>query len=294
MAILVDGFDDQLLGGTGYSPLGSLRTWLERLGDRGVTVVSARSSYYLNQYRSSINRAEAADQLAARHRVAHVQPWEEADVLEYLGEVGLDGSLVKELPHGQIVLYCAYRSPRVFAERCRRGDVSFRGGDFSLVEHLLAQYLHRESAKIKGRDARGVLISKAELERTFEWCAELMLERADRTLDGSNLELAADMALDGLLKNVKDFASVYLFSVASRPRDRGIRALLFRTSYSLTISWPARFALTLLMRTAQSISTACLPRRHGVMPRFSGSLYLGLSAISWIWSPIAIRQILWR
>src|SRR5690606_788660 len=87
IALLVDGFDE-LLGGVGYDDaLGSLRPWIEALGGRGVIVVSARSSYYLNQYRSSLKLNQ---NLAVEHRVAEFQRWSDPQIKEFVEAHGLE------------------------------------------------------------------------------------------------------------------------------------------------------------------------------------------------------------
>lgn len=89
MTLLIDGFDE-LLGGVGYSDaIGSLRPWLNELGGRGVVVVSARSSYYMGQYRSSVERANEQGLALVRHRIAEVQRWSHEDVVSFLDAYGV-------------------------------------------------------------------------------------------------------------------------------------------------------------------------------------------------------------
>ncbi|HEY9500302.1 MAG TPA: hypothetical protein VIR01_01590, partial [Pyrinomonadaceae bacterium] len=72
LVLFVDGFDE-LLGSSGYeNALGSLEPWFRDLAGRGVLVASARSSYYLTQYRRSL--ASHAN-LNVDHTLVEVQPW---------------------------------------------------------------------------------------------------------------------------------------------------------------------------------------------------------------------------
>jgi hypothetical protein len=199
MALIIDGFDE-LLGGTAYSDaLGSLRTWLERLDGRGVTVVSARSSYYLNQYRRSVQQAELSGQLAIYHQVAQLQPWSENKMVQHLKDLGLESAGLQRLKAGERRLLRLPFFLRVYgqmlleSQRAKEGVAAAQRG--SIVEYLLGNYLAREAMKLQPDGADTPLVSPAEIERLFEFCAEMMSTRAEHFLDSDDLELAAAMVI---------------------------------------------------------------------------------------------------
>ncbi|MFJ8438848.1 hypothetical protein [Kitasatospora griseola] len=72
LALLVDGFDE-LVGGAGFNDaVGDLQPWLTTLNGRDVLIVSARSSYYENQFRESLRRAEELGE-RVHHRIAEIR-----------------------------------------------------------------------------------------------------------------------------------------------------------------------------------------------------------------------------
>lgn len=194
VALLIDGFDE-LLGGTAYSDaIGSLRTWLDKLNGRGVTVVSARSSYYLNQYRKSIQKAELSGELSLFHRVAQLQPWSETKAINYLREQGIESTGIHALDIGERRLLRLPFFLRVYAQMLiQAGEV--KPENQSVLSFLIDNYLLRESLKLKPDSLTTSLVSTEELERIFELCAEMMSTRAEHVLDNTDLELAAEIAI---------------------------------------------------------------------------------------------------
>lgn len=90
LVVVIDGFDE-LIEGAGYNDAYKvLAPTIERLGDRGVLIVSARSSYLANQYRSSLRKREhAVGYTSARHTVLELERWTPTEV----------DSLFKANPH---------------------------------------------------------------------------------------------------------------------------------------------------------------------------------------------------
>ncbi|SDE33148.1 NACHT domain-containing protein [Glycomyces harbinensis] len=188
MTLLIDGFDE-LLGGVGYSDaVGSLRPWLSELGGRGVVIVSARSSYYMGQYRSSVERANEQGLALVRHRIAEIQRWSPEDVLSFLVACGVSPESLDGLSESDRQLLGLPFFARVFAEICRDPKESEieEGG---LTERLLSKYVHREEGKL------AALLSSAELRRMFEYVAEFMASNEEREADISELEIAAESAI---------------------------------------------------------------------------------------------------
>lgn len=197
MTLLIDGFDE-LLGGAGYSDaLGSLRPWLQDLGGRGVLVLSARSSYYLNQYRTSVDRARQEGPLQVRHRIAEIQRWRPDEVIDFLEEAGVSPGSVQRLSAADQKLLGLPFFARVFADIC----ASIKGASFpenlSLRDKLLEQYVAREENKLRnGADEDTALLDHQQLMRTFEIVAEFMAGSVEREVNVDELEIAAGMAID--------------------------------------------------------------------------------------------------
>ncbi len=198
IALLIDGFDE-LLGGAAYSDaIDSLQDWLDALGGRGVLVVSARSSYYMNQYRSSVQRASKATSASVRHSVAQVLRWTPAEIVSFLGDYDVPAARFECLPNGDRELLGLPFFARAFAEMCRSGDyeASYAEGP-SFTERLLNHYLTREERKLAYQtDSASALLNRDELRRTFEHVAEIMVDGREREIDSSDLEFAAATALD--------------------------------------------------------------------------------------------------
>ncbi|MCD0445381.1 NACHT domain-containing protein [Glycomyces sp. A-F 0318] len=196
MALLIDGFDE-LLGSPAYNDaLGSLRPWLETLSGRGVLVVSARSSYYLNQYRSSVERASMLGHAAVRHRIAEVQRWSETEIRSFLADYQVPVHLVERLTASDRELLGLPFFARGFAEMYRKGADDLNAG-VSLPTYLLRQYITREQGKLRRGETveAGSLISHEELMRTFAIVADLMSGNDDREADLDTLEYAAAEAI---------------------------------------------------------------------------------------------------
>ncbi|MFE3070218.1 NACHT domain-containing protein [Streptomyces sp. NPDC059247] len=199
MTLLIDGFDE-LLGGVGYSDaIGSLRPWLDELGGRGVVVVSARSSYYMGQYRSSVERANEQGLPFVRHRVAAVQRWFPEDVEAFLGEYGVPRESLDQLSEHDRQLLGLPFFARAFAEMTlNSNDGEIKSN--TLAERLLDKYVAREEDKLTGQGGTA-LMDRAELRRMFEYVAEFMASHEEREADINELQDAAEYAMDSELSS---------------------------------------------------------------------------------------------
>jgi hypothetical protein len=193
IALFIDGFDE-LLGGVGYDDaLGSLRTWIEEMGGRGVIVVSARSSYYLNQYRSSLQQRRENQDLAVEHRVAMIERWNSPQVAQFLSSHGLDESGVEELSADDRQLLGLPFFARVYVESMR----SEAPREKPLPDLIVEQYLVREAGKlVMPGDQYSTLLSVDELHTVFENLADLMAAQHEREVTLEDLQLAAQMAIN--------------------------------------------------------------------------------------------------
>ncbi|AYV26573.1 hypothetical protein EES41_07525 [Streptomyces sp. ADI95-16] len=203
MILLIDGFDE-LLGGAGYSDaLGSLRPWLSELGGRGVVVVSARSSYYMGQYRASAERATEQGMPFVQHRIAEVQRWRRPDTASFLADYGVSASAIETLsPQDRELLGLPFFA-RAFAEIQRSPDSRTGLQDNSLTQQLLSQYVAREERKLAAEDGNGALLNRDELNRVFELVAETMAGNEEREAAVSDLEGAAEQAIVAELSSRK-------------------------------------------------------------------------------------------
>lgn len=204
IALFIDGFDE-LLGGVGYDDaLGSLRTWIEDMGGRGVIVVSARSSYYLNQYRSSLQRRRENQDLAVEHRVAMIERWSTDQVGSFLDRHGVSRAGLEKLSHDDRELLGLPFFARVYVESMRADAPR----DKSLPDLIVDQYLVRESGKlIMPGDQQKPMLSVEELHRVFAGLAELMAGEHEREVTLEYLQFAAQVALGEEFDNRRGLAN---------------------------------------------------------------------------------------
>jgi hypothetical protein len=192
VALFIDGFDE-LLGGVGYeNALGSLKVWIDAMNGRGAIVVSARSSYYLNQYTASLLREQQRQVMLVQHRVATVQRWQDWQVEAFLEQNEVDPTVREDLSDDDKSLLGLPFFARVYVESINSGETHVD----SLPDLVLQQYLKRESSKlIMSGDQKSPLLDQAELHATFESLARLMAEEGARVLELEDLELAVSDAL---------------------------------------------------------------------------------------------------
>ncbi|GAA4383912.1 hypothetical protein GCM10023088_51590 [Actinomadura verrucosospora] len=192
ITLFIDGFDE-LLGGLGYGDaLGSLRTWIEAMGGRGVIVVSARSSYYLQQYRTSLQQTQSNRNLAVEHRVALIQRWTDSQVVQFLEQHGLGASERDALGDEDQSLLGLPFFARVFVQATQQDTPR----DRPLPDLIIEQYLAREAAKlIAPGDQERPLLDAGELRIAFENLAELMADKGEREVTLDDLQFAVEMGL---------------------------------------------------------------------------------------------------
>jgi hypothetical protein len=192
VALFIDGFDE-LLGGVGYDDaLGSLRPWIKAMDGRGVILVSARSSYYLNQYQSSLQRNLQNQNLAVQHRVAEIQRWNEDQVGDFLDKHRIDRAGLARLSENDRMLLGLPFFARVYIESANLAIE----GERQLGDLIVEQYLTREAAKLVAPgDQGGGLLSQAELRSTFQHLAEMMASDSERAMSEEELAFAVSMAI---------------------------------------------------------------------------------------------------
>lgn len=186
LVLLVDGFDE-LLGSSGYhNALGSLEPWFKELGGRGVLVASARSSYYLTQYRRSL--AEMRD-INVDHTLIELQSWSRNETERYLLDSGMPPGALKKLEDRDWDILSIPFFSKAFSAWFEKHE---RKNDAipSIFDIVVEQYLGRESLKLKDPH-QGVLLSPAELENLFSEIAEMMQMGKVREIDLSELIMCA-------------------------------------------------------------------------------------------------------
>ncbi|MFE1594313.1 hypothetical protein [Nocardia sp. NPDC058705] len=201
IALFVDGFDE-LLGGVGYdNALGSLRPWIEALGGRGVIVVSARSSYYLNQYRSSLDQNQ---NLSVEHRVAEFKRWTPGQISKFIEFHNLPTSDLDALSTDDRKLLGLPFFARVYVEAVKRGSL----GISPLPDVIVNQYLTREASKLnEGSGDQKPLLDTDELRSVFENLALLMAEYGEREIPLQELQYATQIAISDELDTRRGLAN---------------------------------------------------------------------------------------
>ncbi|MDR6493521.1 hypothetical protein J2797_003419 [Paraburkholderia terricola] len=191
LVLLVDGFDE-LLGSSGYeNALGSLEPWFRELGGRGVLVASARSSYYLTQYRRSL--AQAVN-LNVDHTLAELQPWSRAASEAYLREMGVTSTIIAGIKNRDWNILSVPFFAKAFAAWLARAQGTGRTL-LSIYEIVVEQYLEREARKLTDPNA-GPLLNAEELRVLFTEVAELMQGSKNREIDQADLVACAEVVVN--------------------------------------------------------------------------------------------------
>lgn len=191
LVLLVDGFDE-LLGSSGYeNALGSLEPWFRELGGRGVLVASARSSYYLTQYRRSL--AQAVN-LNVDHTLAELQPWSRAASEAYLREMGVTSTIIAGIKNRDWNILSVPFFAKAFAAWIARAQGAGRTL-LSIYEIVVEQYLEREARKLTDPNA-GPLLNAEELRVLFTEVAELMQGSKNREVEQADLVACAEVVVN--------------------------------------------------------------------------------------------------
>ena len=188
LVLLVDGFDE-LLGSSGYeNALGSLEPWFRELGGRGLLVASARSSYYLTQYRRSL--AQAVN-LNVDHTLAELQPWSRSASETYLLEMGVNPEIFREIKDRDWRILSVPFFAKAFSAWIAQPKEKSGQSSHLIYEIVVDQYLEREARKLTDPNA-GPLLSVEELRELFSETAELMQQSRNREIEQSDLISCAE------------------------------------------------------------------------------------------------------
>lgn len=215
LVLMVDGFDE-LLGSSGYeNALGSLEPWFRDLNGQGVLVASARSSYYLTQYRRSL--LEAGD-LNVDHTLIELQPWSQKESSQYITDVGIDSSIVQDLSQKDWAVLNVPFFAKAFAAWIKTGKRTVEEIP-SMYEIVVAQFLDREASKLKNQNSEE-LLTKDELRSLFSEVADFMQSNRSRELEQAELISCAKMIVGEPLDDVRPGLSRRLSSLGGL----GVRA----------------------------------------------------------------------
>lgn len=189
LVLFVDGFDE-LLGSSGYeNALGSLEPWFQDLSGKGVLVASARSSYYLTQYRRSL---ASHKNLNVDHTLVEVQAWDKADASNYLNQRKVPTSVISSLTSRDWELLSVPFFSKAFAAWLEASSTANSAP--KIFDIVTSQYLDREAKKLRD-PLRGELLTKDELKALFSEVAEMMQLSQSREMDQNDLEFCAQIAV---------------------------------------------------------------------------------------------------
>ncbi len=193
VALLIDGFDE-LLGAGFQDAISALNPWLKELNGRGALIVSARSSYYENQFRESLEKAEEVGE-KVRHSVAQMEKWTQQEVRQFLAESGVSEHEIKKIRREDRPLLELPFFARSFIEMVHQG--SYTPHDSStLMEVLVENYLAREEEKLEfGEDTDRAILSREQIGEVFEYVVDFMVGNQEREAGLDELELSAAMVL---------------------------------------------------------------------------------------------------
>lgn len=240
LVLLVDGFDE-LLGSSGYeNALGSLEPWFKELGGRGVLVASARSSYYLTQYRRSLAQAT---HLNVDHTLAELQPWSKSSSEEYLRNMGVPKETLNAIKGRDWKILSVPFFAKAFAAWVSRQEVSDTSIP-SIYEVVVEQYLDREARKLTDPNA-GALLTSSELRVLFSEAAELMQSSRNREIEQLDLIMCAesvvgssnlDMVRPGLARRITSLCGLGVTTDSNGQNQFGFsHEVLFDCFLSLAI-----------------------------------------------------------
>lgn len=240
LVLLVDGFDE-LLGSSGYeNALGSLEPWFKELGGRGVLVASARSSYYLTQYRRSLAQAT---HLNVDHTLAELQPWSKSASEAYLDEMGVPKATLTAIRERDWKILSVPFFAKAFAAWVSRQEVSDTSIP-SMYEVVVEQYLDREARKLTDPNV-GALLTSSELRVLFSEAAELMQNSRNREIEQLDLIMCVesvvgssnlDMVRPGLARRITSLCGLGVTTDSNGQNQFGFsHEVLFDCFLSLAI-----------------------------------------------------------
>ncbi|AWG98596.1 NACHT domain-containing protein [Rhodococcus ruber] len=206
MVLLIDGFDE-LLGGAGYrDALQVLRGVIRKLEQSGTMLISARSSYLANQYRSSMNSVGEVSSIAA-HQLLSLERWTSLQVSELFAARASWAPFKHRFDSDELELLGLPFFARVFDTWATNHRTDQSTSKIDLVRLLLSAYLDREMNKLNS--ARLQEVNRDELNEVLLECCGAIFASESADLDEEEFHLCASVALG------RDFGP----SATARDRD---------------------------------------------------------------------------
>lgn len=200
LVLMVDGFDELVSQGKFEDTLDSLTPWLRGLKSKGAIVASARSSWYLMQYREQINKER---DLSLEHRLLTLSPWSEKDVGDYLYHFGWPATVGKaEYEILKIPFFSkAFVAARGANSRVRGvsrsavGEVAVRM-EFEQVFMIVVDFfLSREERKLTSPVSNTAVLNADDIKRIFSEVAGFMHGSPASVIELEELATCAEAAL---------------------------------------------------------------------------------------------------
>lgn len=201
---VIDGFDE-LLGASGYDDaFSSLAAFLEQLNSYGQLIVSARSTYYEEEFLRRTKKT--AEGQSWYHTPVKICTWDEEDQATFIEETAKFRSMTKERKAA-----LKKRARQVFKREkdlagkplffsrvvdllCDEGSDPLVGDD--LLDILIDRFMGREQKeKLLDRQQRP-LLTQDNLQRLMEELAEEMWNQETRELDLKSAREVADLVLE--------------------------------------------------------------------------------------------------
>lgn len=193
LVLVIDGFDE-LVGGTGYGDAFQLlRPVLKKLGGSGTLLLSARSSYFANQYQKSLQNAAQLDGLPAHHMILELQRWSRSDVDLLFAENSHWSKYRQSLSDSDLALLGVPFFAQAFNDAMSSPGAALEFQN--LRSTLIDSYLARETRKLESRDGQ-LRVSSQELRSIFQEIAGLLYESGESSLDVEDFKLACGSALE--------------------------------------------------------------------------------------------------
>lgn len=201
---VIDGFDE-LLGASGYDDaFSSLAAFLEQLNSYGQLIVSARSTYYEEEFLRRTKKT--AEEQIWYHTPIKICTWDEEDRTIFIEETAKSRSMTEESKAD-----LKKRARQAFSEKedlagkplffskvvdllCdEESDLPVRG---DLLDILIDRFMEREQKeKLLDRQQRP-LLTRDHLERLMEELAEEMWNQETRELDLKSTKEVANFVLE--------------------------------------------------------------------------------------------------
>ena len=279
---IIDGFDELLGAGGGGETVGALTQFLGRLEGRGVTIVSARSTYFdFTNIRASADRLQSGE---ASFEITPVdlQPWTEKEMCDYLRRGDQYRDVGEGTPEAALATLqrtfstnetaSLFSTPFFLAAAIAVANERVESEEaVRPIRRIIERFLRREVGKFLNFKDEPIL-SEDDHWRFLGMLAEEMWWQERRELDRGSLDAVAELFAESIGMSESDLrvftagASSYAFLANRRPRAAGPPMLAFSHEYYYAF-FVARF---LARGLAEEEEVARLLGRSHVSPTVGG------------------------